>query len=101
VLELSNATLTNIEGYQADDADLTITINRSDLEQVMMGTKSFVAQIEDGTAQTEGNLGVLKQLASTMVDFDLFFEILPGTKTPPPGAKKNPFEVGEVHTAHE
>jgi alkyl sulfatase BDS1-like metallo-beta-lactamase superfamily hydrolase len=101
VLELSNATLTNIEGYQADDADLTITINRSDLEQVMMGTKSFVAQIEDGTAQTEGNLGVLKQLASTMVDFDLFFEILPGTKTPPPGDKKNPFEVGDVHTAHE
>ena len=101
VLELSNATLTNIEGYQADDADLTITINRSDLEQVMMGTKSFVAQIEDGTAQTEGNLGVLEQLASTMVDFDLFFEVLPGTKTPPPEAKKNPFEVGEIHTAHE
>jgi alkyl sulfatase BDS1-like metallo-beta-lactamase superfamily hydrolase len=101
VLELSNATLTNIEGYQADDADLTITINRSDLEQVMMGAKTFVAQIEDGTAQTEGNLGVLKQLASTMVDFELFFEVLPGTKTPPPEAKKNPFEVGDVNIAHE
>jgi len=101
VIELSNATLTNIEGYQAADADLTITINRSDLEQVMMGTKSFMAQIEDGTAQTEGNLGVLEQLASAMIEFDLFFEILPGTKTPPPGAKKNPFEVGEIHAAHE
>jgi linear primary-alkylsulfatase len=29
LVELSNATLTNIEGYQADDADLTITIKRS------------------------------------------------------------------------
>ncbi len=29
VVELSNATLTNIEGYLADDADLTITINRT------------------------------------------------------------------------
>ncbi|HED19349.1 MAG TPA: MBL fold metallo-hydrolase, partial [Gammaproteobacteria bacterium] len=31
VVELSNATLTNIKGYQAKDADLTITINRKDL----------------------------------------------------------------------
>ena len=32
---------------------------------------------------------------------NMFFEILPGTKTPPPGAKKNPFEVGDLQTAHE
>jgi alkyl sulfatase BDS1-like metallo-beta-lactamase superfamily hydrolase len=32
VIELSNATLTNIEGYQAADADISITISRSDLE---------------------------------------------------------------------
>ena len=101
VIELSNATLTNIEGYQADDADLSITIDRSDLEQVMMGTKSFMAQIEDGTAKAEGDLGVLKQLASTMVEFDLFFEILPGTTGPSPEAGMNPFEVGEIHNAHE
>jgi hypothetical protein len=65
-----------------DDPDLAITIDRSDLEQVMMGVKSFAAQIDDGTAQTEGDLGVLGQLASTMVDFELLFEILPGTKEP-------------------
>lgn len=101
IIELSNATLTNIEGYQADDADLSITINRSDLEQVMLGAKTLMAQIEDGTAKTDGNLGVLKQLASAMVSFDLFFEILPGTKTPSPEDELNPFEVGEIHNAHE
>jgi alkyl sulfatase BDS1-like metallo-beta-lactamase superfamily hydrolase len=101
LIELSNATLTNIEGYQADDADLSITINRSDLEQVMMGAKSFMAQIEDGTAQTEGNLDVLKQLASTMVEFDLFFEILPGTGRPSSEDGMNPFEVGEIGSGHE
>ncbi len=94
VIELSNATLTNIEGYQADDADLSITINRSDLEPVMMGVKSFMAQIEDGTAQTEGNLDVLDQLASAMIEFDLFFEVLPGTKGPSVAADLNDFEVG-------
>jgi alkyl sulfatase BDS1-like metallo-beta-lactamase superfamily hydrolase len=101
VIELSNATLTNIEGYLADDADLSITIDRSDLEQVMMGVKSFTAQIEDGTAQTEGNLGVLGQLASTMVDFELLFEILPGTKEASTAADLNDFEVGQIGEGHE
>jgi alkyl sulfatase BDS1-like metallo-beta-lactamase superfamily hydrolase len=101
VIELSNATLTNIEGYLADDPDLAITINRSDLEQVMLGVKSFTAQIEDGTAQTEGDLGVLEQLASAMVDFDLFFEVLPGTKGPSTAADLNDFEVGQIGEGHE
>ncbi|MBE9549582.1 MAG: MBL fold metallo-hydrolase, partial [Proteobacteria bacterium] len=101
IVELSNATLTNIEGYLAEDADLTITINRSDLEQVMMGIKPLTEQIEDGTAQTEGDLGVLKQLASAMIEFDLFFEVLPGTKGPSAEGELNPFEVGEVHNVHE
>jgi len=101
VVELSNATLTNIEGYQDDNPDLAITINRSDLEQVMMGARSFMAQIEDGTAQTEGDLGVLEQLASTMIDFDLFFEILPGTKGPSDAPDLNDFEVGQIGKGHE
>ncbi len=35
VIELSSATLTNIEGYQAEDADLTLTITRLGLGQVI------------------------------------------------------------------
>jgi alkyl sulfatase BDS1-like metallo-beta-lactamase superfamily hydrolase len=101
VVELSNATLTNIEGYQADDADLTITINRSDLEQVMMGAKSLQAQIEDGTAKIDGDVGVLQQLASAMVEFELGFEILPGTKGPSPEEDLNDFEVGPVGASGE
>ncbi len=101
IVELSNATLTNIEGYQADDADLTITINRSDLEQVMMGAKSLAAQIEDGTAKVQGNREVLKQLASAMITFEVGFEILPGTKGPSPEIDLNDFEVGPTEVMHE
>ena len=100
-IELSNATLTNIEGYLVDNPDLAITIDRSDLEQVMMGVKWFTAQIEDGTAQTEGDLGVLEQLASTIIDFDLFFEILPGTGGTRVDADLNDFEVGPIGSGHE
>jgi linear primary-alkylsulfatase len=80
IVELENATLTNIKGYQAEKPNLTLTINRSDLEQTMMGAKALEAQIADGTAKVQGDASILKQLASTLVDFDPRFEIMPGTK---------------------
>jgi alkyl sulfatase BDS1-like metallo-beta-lactamase superfamily hydrolase len=95
-IELSNATLTNIKGYQAEDADLTLTINRADLEKTMMGAKPLAAQIADGTAKVRGDTGVLEKLASTMVDFDIRFEILPGTKSAAEVEDLNPYEVGPI-----
>ena len=53
LIELENATLTNIQGFQADKPDLTLTINRTDLEQTMMGAKTLEAQIKDGTAKVQ------------------------------------------------
>ena len=80
LIEMENATLTNLAGFQAKNPDLTLTINRSDLEQTMMGAKTLEAQIADGTAKVQGDVSVLAKLASTMVDFDPRFEIMPGTK---------------------
>ena len=80
IVELTNATLTNIQGYQAKNADLTLTINRSDLELTMMGVKTLEAQIAEGKAKFEGDISILSKLAATMVDFDPRFEIMPGTK---------------------
>jgi alkyl sulfatase BDS1-like metallo-beta-lactamase superfamily hydrolase len=80
LIELENATLTNIKGFFADKPDLTLTINRSDLEQTMIGAKTFEAQIKEGTAKVQGDVSILTKLASTMVEFDPRFEIMPGTK---------------------
>ena len=92
-IELSNATLTNISGFLAANPDLTLTINRSDLEQTMMGAKTLEAQIADGTAKVDGDVGVLKQLAATIVDFDPRFEIMPGTKRRTEIAHAQPYEA--------
>jgi len=93
IVEMSGATLSSIEGYQADNHDLTITINRSDLEQVMMGKVRFDEQIERGTAKLEGNRKVYDQLVSTLVQFDPLFEIMPGTKGSVVGEKDEaPFQ---------
>ena len=95
IIEMENATLTNIAGFQAEAADLTLTIDRSDLEQTMMGAKTLEAQIADGTAKVAGDVGVLAQLAATMVDFDPRFEIMPGTHglAAGPVARAEPFEA--------
>jgi alkyl sulfatase BDS1-like metallo-beta-lactamase superfamily hydrolase len=94
VIELSNSTLTNIEGFQADDADLTVTIDRADLETVMMGQKRLVTMIEDGTASATGDVSLLDQLAVSMVTFTPEFEMVPGTAQPAPAGELNPFEAG-------
>ena len=94
-IELSNATFTNVEGFLNEDPDLTITINRSDLENIMMGQKSFAASIEDGTAQADGNVDILAQLAKTLVTFEIGFEILPGTAGTAGEVDLNPYEVAE------
>jgi alkyl sulfatase BDS1-like metallo-beta-lactamase superfamily hydrolase len=92
-IELSNATLTNVEGFVHDDPDLTITIDRSDLENIMMGRKSFAASIEDGTAKADGSVDILAQLAATLVNFEMGFEIMPGTGAAPVDVDLNPYEV--------
>jgi alkyl sulfatase BDS1-like metallo-beta-lactamase superfamily hydrolase len=93
VIDLENATLTNVAGFLAESPDLTLTINRSDLELTMMGAKELAAQIADGTAKVEGDASVLEKLGSTMVDFDPRFPIMPGTELREPKV--------EVHSPYE
>ena len=102
IIEMSNATLTNIKGYQAKDADLTLTITRMGLAAAMTGKKTIKDQIEDGEAKAKGDIGVLTQLASTLVHFSPDFEILPGTKTAKKKTgKEEDFEVDFYEDLHE
>ena len=98
IVELRNATLTNIQGFQDPAADLTLTINRADLEVTMAGIKPLEEQLADGTATAEGDLEILGQLAALMVDFDPRFEIMPGTKAKSDAADTDPYAatVGAV-----
>jgi len=93
-IELSNATLTNVEGFLHEKPDLSIAIDRSDLENIMIGQISFADSIEQGLAKTEGDVSVLQKLAATLVNFDLGFEILPHTaRGSDDDAGLNPYEV--------
>ncbi|MCP5090696.1 MAG: MBL fold metallo-hydrolase [Gammaproteobacteria bacterium] len=79
VVEMSNGTLTNIVGFNAPDADATLTINRADLLPVMMQQATFAEQIAAGKAELDGSALMLARFASTLVEFDPLFEMMPGT----------------------
>jgi len=93
VVELSNSTLTNIEGVQAKNPDLIITIDRADLEKTMTGEVSFDEQIKSGKAKLIGDRKPYEQLKTMLVQFDMGFEILPGTKAKDLTPEKQPFEM--------
>ena len=81
LLEMSNSTLTSIAGFQASKPDATVTVNRADLEQVMMQRATFASLAQAGKAKIEGDARVLQHLMGTITTYDPFFEIMPGTKS--------------------
>ena len=89
IIELGNATLTNIEGFQEPKADLTLTVDRAELNRVMMGQAGFEQLEKEGKAKLEGDRTVIAKLRDLMVTFTPDFEILPGTapseRQVPPG----------------
>jgi alkyl sulfatase BDS1-like metallo-beta-lactamase superfamily hydrolase len=91
---MSNATLTHIEGYEAKDANLTMTLNRSDLEDIMLGKAKLMELAKAGKARLEGNANILQQLAAACEMYDPMFEIMPGTKraAETPKAKEEVFK---------
>ena len=88
-IELSNATLTNVKGFLAQKPDLTVTVNRADLNRVMMGVATFDQLADEGKARFEGDRTVIARLRDKMTVFTPDFEILPGTaptnRQVPPG----------------
>ena len=81
VVELSGGTLTNIEGYQSDTADATITMNRTDLDTVIRGRATLAEQLQAGVGSVSGDSSVLLQLAAVLITFNAGFEVMPGTVT--------------------
>ena len=96
LVEMSNATLTNIKGVQSPKPDLTITLNRSDLNQVMMGVSTFDDLIKAGKAKFDGDRKPFDQLRGLMVAFAPNFEIMPGTSPKAPTKPLNAFEVPDL-----
>ncbi len=82
VIELSNGVLTSIADKNSVDPDLTITINRIDLEKIMMRLSDFEKMAESGNATLKGDRQALMIFGKYLLNFEQGFEILPGTALP-------------------
>ncbi len=79
VVELSHSTLTTQVGFQSDEPTVTIVVDRADLERVMVGDLTLEELLSSGAATIDGDLTGMQQWFQSLVEFDLRFELLPGT----------------------
>lgn len=76
LLELKNAHLNNIKGIQSKQADLTVTLNRKDLDLMLLKQTTFQQLVKSGKMQFEGNGQLFGQLLTMMDDFPFWFNIV-------------------------
>ncbi|MDN6859275.1 alkyl sulfatase dimerization domain-containing protein [Pseudomonas sp. CAN2814] len=79
LLELKNSHLNNIKGVQSENAGQTVTIDRADLNRLMLKQVSPVRLVFEGKLKSSGNPLLLPKLFGLLEDFNFWFDIV----TPP------------------
>ena len=80
IVELSNAVLTTQVGFQSASPTFTLRVDRRALETVFAGEQTVRGLIESGVAEVDGDASGLTAMFECLVDFELLFEMMPGTK---------------------
>lgn len=76
LLELKNSHLNNIENVQDNAADLTVIIDRKDLNLLLLKKMSFQQLVNSGKMKLDGNAQVFGQLLMMMDEFPFWFNIV-------------------------
>lgn len=76
-VELSNGNLNNVIIEKAKVADATLTIAKSDVIDILLGQTTLKQLLEQGNATMTGDQQAFRKVASTLVQFDESFEIVP------------------------
>jgi alkyl sulfatase BDS1-like metallo-beta-lactamase superfamily hydrolase len=76
IVELENGTLHNINGYQSDKPDATITLDRETLNLIILRQLTLQQAIENKKIQINGKQDALNQLLGYLDNFDFWFNIV-------------------------
>jgi alkyl sulfatase BDS1-like metallo-beta-lactamase superfamily hydrolase len=82
VVTLDNSVLNYAKGKQATDADCTVTLTRSGLDDIILGRAKLPQQITAGDIKIAGNARALQEVLSLLDSFDFWFDVV--TANPPP-----------------
>jgi alkyl sulfatase BDS1-like metallo-beta-lactamase superfamily hydrolase len=76
VLELRNGSLNHSLDRSADDADATVTLERKDLDAVIVGETDLLEEAKQGRISVEPDLAPLAELVGLLDTFDIWFNIV-------------------------
>ncbi len=76
VLNLENSALTFVEDMQADDADATLTLTRSTLDEISLRKTTFAAALQSGQIAIAGKKEKLEELLEMLDDFPIRFPVV-------------------------
>lgn len=76
LLELKNAHLNNIKDIQSANPDVTVTVNRKDLDLMLMKVASFQQLVEQKKMTFQGNPKAFGSLLMMLEEFPFWFNIV-------------------------
>jgi len=76
LLTVENGVLNYAKGKQANQADATLTMTRTALDQVLLGEANLADKLAAGEAKIEGDQGKLGEFLSLMDTFEFWFNIV-------------------------
>ena len=75
LLELKNSHLSNIKGIESQTADVSITMNRSDLNLMLMKVKTLPELMQGGELKFEGDITAFVSVLQMLEEFPFWFNI--------------------------
>ncbi|MDK2614597.1 alkyl/aryl-sulfatase [Vibrio vulnificus] len=75
--EVSNANMANIQVDKLPKTDVTLSISKSDLTQMVLGKTTLDKLVKEGKVNLKGDAQLIKALSECLDEFDGLFEILP------------------------
>ncbi|MGS0681194.1 alkyl/aryl-sulfatase [Shewanella sp. 125m-7] len=76
-IELSNGNLSNVEVDKEQPADANLIVNKADVNRILLGQVTLKALLASGDAKLTGDKEAFGKIASSMVEFNPEFEIVP------------------------
>ena len=76
MIELKNGVLNNTRDVQSDGADVTLTMNRSALDKMILGQAEFAELAAADEIRFSGNPLAFRKLMGMMDDFDPWFALV-------------------------
>ncbi|WP_299803348.1 alkyl sulfatase dimerization domain-containing protein [uncultured Shewanella sp.] len=76
-IELSNGNLSNAVVEKEQEADANLMVNKADVNRILLGQTTLKALLASGDAKLSGDKEAFNKIASSMVEFNPGFEIVP------------------------